>query len=132
MVYLWKEWFLRGTYHKLKYKKIGPCKILKKIKGNAYEVNLPVDLNISHVFNISNLYIFYGDNLGDESEEEVDWKQANPSKKKEKIAHILDKNTIHTRKGEYNRYLVQWESLAPAESTWITEGDLMTLDPVNW
>jgi hypothetical protein len=97
MVYLRKERFPRSTYHKLKYKKIGSCKILKKINGNAYKVDLPVDLNISHVFNIFYLYIFHGDDLGDDSEAKVDWKQAIPSKEKENIAHILDKNTLHTR-----------------------------------
>jgi hypothetical protein len=73
MVYLWKEQLPRGTYHKLKYKKIGPCNILKKIKDNAYKVDLPIDLDLSHVFNVSDLYIFHGDDLGDDSEAEVDW-----------------------------------------------------------
>jgi hypothetical protein len=49
------------------------------------------------MFNISDLYIFHGDDLGDDSKVEVDWKLPIPSKKKEKIAHILDKKTLHTR-----------------------------------
>ena len=68
MIYLRKERFPRGTYHKLKYNKIGACKILKKINDNAYKVGLPVDFNISHVFKFFYLYIFHGDNLGDDSE----------------------------------------------------------------
>jgi hypothetical protein len=116
----------------LKYNKIGLCKILEKINDNAYKVDLPTNLDISPVFNVFYLYIIHGDELGDDSKEEVDWQQAIPSKKKENIAHILDKKTLHTRHGQYNRYLVQWEGLAPKESTWITEGDLLNLDPIKW
>jgi hypothetical protein len=106
MVYLWKGWFPRGTYHKLKYKKIVPCNILKKINDNDYKVDLPTDLDISPMFNVSDLYIFHGDDLGDDSEVKVDWQHAILSKKNENIVHILDKKTLHTWKGKHNRYLV--------------------------
>ena len=82
MVYLRKERFPTGIYHKLKYKKIGPCKILKKSNDNANEVELPSGLDISHVFNISDLYTFHGDDASVEKEDEVDWTHTIPIKKK--------------------------------------------------
>ena len=60
MVYLHHEWFPTRKYHKLKYKKIWPCKILKRINDNAYEVSLPDNLNISPVFNVVDLHKFHG------------------------------------------------------------------------
>ena len=72
MVYLRKERFPRGTYHKLKYKKISPCNILKKINENDYKFYLPADLDISLMFNVSELYIFHGGSVGDDSEEGMD------------------------------------------------------------
>ena len=50
MVQLRKDHFLVGTYNKLKMKKFGPCKIVKRHdSGNAYEVELVAELNISLV-----------------------------------------------------------------------------------
>ena len=56
MVHLKKDIFLMGTYNKLKWKKTGPCKILRKFSTNAYEIELPRDVGISPNFNMSNLY----------------------------------------------------------------------------
>lgn len=48
MVYLRKEIFLIGTYNKLKIRKFGPCKILRKFSSrNTYEVELLDSLGIS-------------------------------------------------------------------------------------
>ena len=58
MVHLRKERFLVGTYNKLKMKKFGPCKILKRHdSGNGYEVEFPTKLNISSIFNYLDLII---------------------------------------------------------------------------
>ena len=49
-----------GAYNKLKMKKFGPCKIVKMHDyGNAYEVELLAELNISPVFNISYFTKYY-------------------------------------------------------------------------
>ena len=49
-----------GTYDKLKIKNFGPCKILKKHdSGSIYEVELPSELYISRVFNISKLIKYH-------------------------------------------------------------------------
>jgi hypothetical protein len=53
LVHLGKERFPRGTYNKLKMKKIGPCRILRKFGENTYELELPEGIGISPIFNIS-------------------------------------------------------------------------------
>jgi hypothetical protein len=57
LAHLRNERFLRGTYNKLKMKNIGPCKILRRFGENAYELELPKDVGISPIFNITDLYL---------------------------------------------------------------------------
>ena len=48
--------FPKGKYNKLKLKKIGPSRIVKKFSTNAYEIELLDGVSISPMFNVSYLY----------------------------------------------------------------------------
>lgn len=51
-----KEIFPRGEYYKIKWKTIGPCKVIRKFLANAYEIELPSNLGI-HQYSMLQIYI---------------------------------------------------------------------------
>jgi hypothetical protein len=74
LAHLRRERFPRGMYNKMKMKKIGPCKIIRKFKTNAYEIELPDDVGISPIFNVVDLYPYRIDEArGEEDQKEVQW-----------------------------------------------------------
>ncbi|GJS56055.1 hypothetical protein Tco_0629417 [Tanacetum coccineum] len=60
-IHLQKERFPQGSYSKLKSKGAGPFKVLKKIRENAYKIDLLADYEVSNTFNVSDLISYQGD-----------------------------------------------------------------------
>ena len=106
MVYLKKGRFLFGTYNKLQMRNFGPCKILRKFdNGNAYEVELSDDMDISPIFNVADLYKYH------ESEDEVVVSDDYPKKQNEEVEQILDQRFGKSTRGkDYYEYLVKWKN----------------------
>jgi hypothetical protein len=121
-----KERFPRGTYNKLKMKKIGPCKIVKKFGANAYEIELPNGIRISSIFNISYLYPYRAGEVGTENEQtEVQWAKQLPIAEKPQMENILDKRVRkRTRRKEYFEYLVKWKGHPVEDASWEDEVEI--------
>ena len=101
-------------------KKFGPCKILKKFdSGNAYEVELLDDMDISPIFNNSNLYQYH------ESDDEVIVSSDYPKKQIEEVEQILDQRIDKSTRGkDYYEYLVKWKNRPIEDAPWISQFEL--------
>jgi hypothetical protein len=49
LAHMRKERFAGGTYNKLKMKRIGPCKVIKKFGENTYEIELLDGIGITEL-----------------------------------------------------------------------------------
>ena len=94
MTHLRKEGFPQGIYNKLKSKKIGLCKVIRKFSTNAYEIELRVD--ISPVFSVAYLYKYYEDEPSREQDsllyfpDALKWAHQSPEKRTKSVEQIID------------------------------------------
>ena len=86
MADLRKERFPKGTYNKLSSRILDLVKILRIFFANAYEIELPSNLQISPIFNVSYIYHFKDSGvlieemiLGEDGSF-IDWKGQLPKK----------------------------------------------------
>jgi hypothetical protein len=93
-------------------KKIGPCRVLKKIGANAYEIELPDGIEISLIFNISDLYPYKAGEVGTGDEQLViQWTKQMTVVENPQMERILDKRVSkRTRRKQYFEYLVKWKN----------------------
>ena len=124
LAHLRKERFPRGTYNKLKMKKIGPCRILRKFGENAYELELPEGIGISLIFNISDLYPYRAGDVeaGTDEQPVIQWQKQLPVAQKPEMEYILDNRASKkTRRKQYFEYLVKWKDHPVEDASWETE-----------
>jgi hypothetical protein len=126
LAHLKKERFPRGTYNKLKMKKIGPCRVLRKFGANAYEIELPDGIRISSIFNILDLYPYKAKEAGTNNEHPViQWKKQMPVAEKLQMERILDKRVSkRTRRKQYFEYMVKWKGHPVEDASWEIEVEI--------
>ena len=101
-------------------KKFGPYKILKKFdSGNTYEVELPDDMVISHIFNVFYLFKYH------ELDDEVDVPNDYHKKQIEEVEQILNQRVGKRTRGKYYyEYLVKSKNIPIEDATWISQSGL--------
>ena len=100
--------------------------------GNAYEVELPIELNILPAFNNSDLTDYYEGGDGDEVAE-MQWSILAASLTRKEIEEILDSRVgKSTRNRNYEEYLVKWKGRPIEDSSWLAREEVNHLDfPLN-
>jgi hypothetical protein len=111
-------------------KKIGPCRVLKKFRENAYEIELTDGIGISPIFNISDLYPYKAEEIGTSGEQpEIQWQKQMSIAEKPQMERILDKKVSKkTRRKQYFEYLVKWKGHPVEDASWENEAEYKSMD----
>ena len=107
LAYIKRDIFPKGEYNKLKMKKIGPSRILRKFSANAYELEMPTGVFISPMFNVEHLYPYVAGDTGTFAEgedptEDLQWVRHMPMAQPLEVEAILYTKVVkRTRKKDY-------------------------------
>jgi hypothetical protein len=125
--HLRKERFPRGSYKKLKMKKIGPCRILRKFVANAYEIEFPDNVGILSIFNVVDLYPYRRDKVGEsDDQKEIQWEEKLPTTEKTQMEKIIEqRDGKKTKRKTYPKYLVKWKDHPMEDASWVIEPDIL-------
>jgi len=113
---------------------MGPYQIIKKLGSNAYMLDLPDDLGITHIFNVEDLTLYRGTfeppslpfsaSAGTQVPKLPTFPQSHTD-----IEVVLDDEFVSSSYDGFRRLLVQWVGRPQSDATWITEDEFRELNP---
>ena len=114
-----------------------PYSIIRKLRSNAYLLDLPNDMDISPVFNVEDLLPYRGTfepstlpssvSAGETSKGTPTMPLLQHSK--ETVDITLDDEFATSRDDDFHHFLVKWHGRSDFDATWIQEDNLCHLDP---
>ena len=130
LAYLKRDIFPKGEYNKLKMKNIGPCRILRKFLANAYDLEMPIGVGISPIFNVADLYPYVAGDTGtliegEDPTKDLQWVRQMLMAHPLEVESIVDTKVVKsTRRKDYLDYLVGWKKRPIEDSTWMSVAEL--------
>ena len=127
MVHIHLERIPKTFSKKLYARAMGPYSIIRKMGSNVYLLDLPNDMDISHVFNVEDLLPYRGTFEPSTLPYSVfagDARNCAPTMpllqySKEMMDTILDDEFVTSRDGGFRRFLVKWHGRLDSNATWI-------------
>ncbi|BFG30068.1 hypothetical protein CerSpe_163420 [Prunus speciosa] len=117
---------------------MGPYRILRKLGANAYLVELPSDVHISPIFNVSDLFPIRGTftpPIAIEMTPTIIPPHAAPcvpashAAPTDQISQVLDHEVVASALGGFSHFLVRWVGHPDTNATCITEDEFLQLNP---